>query len=103
MSQESADFWLRPRRHSSYSRWSLIPPHDGDANVTDLSGPYPQIRRSPCGGIDLDDVGSYVLPRLESIGLGGSLAPAEFVASGDTHELERRVRAAVAALSSSKA
>lgn len=72
----------------------------GPAYLREMAGPYPTIRVMASGGIRLDDISSYCLPNVDSIALGGELAPAAAIAKGDWDELRRRAARAVEAWSS---
>ena len=50
----------------------------------------------PSGGIGLDDLAAYRLPAVASIALGGELAPASAIASGDWDDIGRRAARALA-------
>lgn len=69
----------------------------GPDYLRELAGPFPTLRVMPSGGIGLDDLATYRLPSVASIALGGELAPASAVASGDWDEIRRRAARALAA------
>lgn len=69
----------------------------GAAYLRDLAGPFPTLRLMASGGIGLDDVAVYALPNVDSIALGGELAPASAIAKGDWDELRRRAARALEA------
>jgi 2-dehydro-3-deoxyphosphogluconate aldolase/(4S)-4-hydroxy-2-oxoglutarate aldolase len=66
----------------------------GARYLKDLAGPYPQVRLSPSGGISIDDLPSYRLPNVASVGLGSELAPK----GAGLDEITERARRAVAAM-----
>jgi len=68
----------------------------GPEYLRDLAGPYPTLRLMPSGGIGLDDLAAYRLPAVASIALGGELAPASAIASGDWDDIGRRAARALA-------
>ena len=60
-----------------------------------LSGPFPQVRFCPTGGIDADSAASYLaLPNVACVG-GSWLSPAALVASRDWVEIRLRAQAAM--------
>jgi 2-dehydro-3-deoxyphosphogluconate aldolase/(4S)-4-hydroxy-2-oxoglutarate aldolase len=66
-----------------------------------LSGPFPQMRFCPTGGVGLNNLASYLaLPQVICVG-GSWLVPADAIASGDwarVTTLAREAREKVAAL-----
>ena len=73
----------------------------GPPAIKALSGPFPQLRFCPTGGVGLKNLGDYLaLPQVICVG-GSWLVPAEAIASGDWKRiatLAREAREAFAAL-----
>ncbi len=73
----------------------------GPTAIKALSGPFPQLRFCPTGGVGLKNLGDYLaLPQVICVG-GSWLVPAEAIASGDWKRiatLAREAREAFAAL-----
>ena len=70
----------------------------GPAYLKALRGPLPQVRLMPTGGVNLDTAKDFLDAGACALGAGGSLVPAEAVASGDMDsisELARRFAAIV--------
>ncbi|PZU94567.1 MAG: keto-deoxy-phosphogluconate aldolase [Chelatococcus sp.] len=73
----------------------------GPTAIKALSGPFPQLRFCPTGGVGLKNLGDYLaLPQVICVG-GSWLVPADAIASGDWKRiatLAREAREAFAAL-----
>ena len=66
----------------------------GPAALKAISGPLPQIRFCPTGGITADSMSSYLaLPNVLCVG-GSWVAPSELIASGDWAGIEALARSA---------
>lgn len=71
-------------------------PSGGPAWLKGISGPLPDLRFCPTGGVDADNAASYLALR-NVIVVGGSwMAPASLIASGDFGAIARLARQAAA-------
>lgn len=69
----------------------------GTKVIKALSGPFPQLKFMPTGGIGLNNLSEYLsLPMIDAIG-GSWMVPANLVAEGNVDELVKLVKDAVAA------
>jgi 2-dehydro-3-deoxyphosphogluconate aldolase/(4S)-4-hydroxy-2-oxoglutarate aldolase len=51
--------------------------------IKDLSGPFPQIKLVPTGGVSLDNIGSFFAAGVAGVGMGSSLLNKELIAAED--------------------
>jgi 2-dehydro-3-deoxyphosphogluconate aldolase / (4S)-4-hydroxy-2-oxoglutarate aldolase len=71
-------------------------PAGGLAALNALSGPFPQVRYCPTGGISAANAAEWLAhPKVVAVG-GSWVAPASDVSNGDWSAIEQRARAAVA-------
>jgi 2-dehydro-3-deoxyphosphogluconate aldolase / (4S)-4-hydroxy-2-oxoglutarate aldolase len=76
-------------------------PAGGIAALKALSGPFPQVRFCPTGGIGEDDFGEWLaLPNVAAVG-GSWLAPSADIRAGNWAAITERARRAVVKLRSS--
>lgn len=68
--------------------YPAVPP--GPSYLAALRGPFPNVAFAPTGGLDFDDIPSFVQAGAAVIGLGSSL-----IRDGSTHGLRERARRAV--------
>jgi 2-dehydro-3-deoxyphosphogluconate aldolase/(4S)-4-hydroxy-2-oxoglutarate aldolase len=64
----------------------------GPAYLKALSGPLPQIRLMPTGGVNLETAASFLRAGAYALGIGGSLVDPKAVAAGDLANIEKLAR-----------
>jgi 2-dehydro-3-deoxyphosphogluconate aldolase/(4S)-4-hydroxy-2-oxoglutarate aldolase len=62
--------------------------YGGIKAIKALSGPFPNLKFIPTGGIDLDNLAEYVIPQVFSIG-GGWLCDRKLINAGNYEEITR--------------
>lgn len=68
----------------------------GPAHLKALSGPFPQIRLLPTGGVNLNTLSDFVKAGASAVGLGSSLVTKEHLAQGDFAAMKNLAQAYVA-------
>ncbi|KIP52202.1 bifunctional 4-hydroxy-2-oxoglutarate aldolase/2-dehydro-3-deoxy-phosphogluconate aldolase [Leucobacter komagatae] len=71
----------------------------GPAGIRALSGPYPDARFVPTGGVNPGNLGAWFEAGAIAVGAGSELAPAAAVETGDTGAIQARAREFLAAFS----
>ncbi|UNB54451.1 bifunctional 4-hydroxy-2-oxoglutarate aldolase/2-dehydro-3-deoxy-phosphogluconate aldolase [Mycolicibacterium sp. YH-1] len=71
-------------------------PVGGPAYLRAVRGPLPNIPLVPTGGIDIEEVGTYLMAGATAVGLGGALQGDAANPGGDLDALAERARRAVA-------
>lgn len=64
----------------------------GPTYLKALSGPLPQIRMMPTGGVNLDSAAAFLRAGAFALGVGGSLVDPKAVAAGDLSKIETLAR-----------
>ncbi len=75
----------------------------GPAYLKDVSGPLPQVRLIPTGGVSVENAGDYIRAGARAVALGGNLVDEKSVADRDWATITSRARAAVAAVKAARA
>jgi len=75
----------------------------GPQYLKDVSGPLPQIRLIPTGGVSVENAADFIRAGARAVALGGNLVDAKSVAAGDWATITARAQAAVAAVQSARA
>ena len=75
----------------------------GPRYLKDVSGPFPQVKLIPTGGVSLDNAGDFIRAGAIAVALGGNLVNARTVAAGDWTAIEERSGAVVAAVKAARA
>lgn len=60
----------------------------GPAYIKDLKGPFPQIKLCPTGGVNLDNLSSFLKAGASCVGVGGALVKNEFLQEKKWEELK---------------
>ncbi|WP_394941248.1 bifunctional 4-hydroxy-2-oxoglutarate aldolase/2-dehydro-3-deoxy-phosphogluconate aldolase [Psychromicrobium sp. YIM B11713] len=71
----------------------------GPAYLKDLSGPFPELKLFPSGGIDASNAAEYLAAGAFAVACGTSVVPPEVVAAGDWSAIETLAAAFTASLS----
>lgn len=74
----------------------------GPSFFKDVLGPMPQVKLTPTGGIDLDNMGDFLKAGAVFVGVGSSLVDKTLVAQGRWGELSARAARFVAAARSAR-
>jgi 2-dehydro-3-deoxyphosphogluconate aldolase/(4S)-4-hydroxy-2-oxoglutarate aldolase len=69
----------------------------GPSSLKDMLGPMPQVKLTPTGGINLDNLGDFIKAGAVFVGAGSSLVNKQLVAEGKWDELAERAAKFVAA------
>lgn len=75
----------------------------GPAYLKDVSGPLPQVRLIPTGGVSVENAGDFIRAGARAVALGGNLVDEQTVADRDWTTITSRSRAAVAAVNAARA
>lgn len=70
----------------------------GPAYLRDLAGPFPGIRLVPSGGVGADNAAAFLRAGACAVSVGGSVVPADAVASGDHATVAEQVSGLVRTL-----
>ncbi len=70
----------------------------GPRYLKDVSGPLPQVKLIPTGGVSTENAGEYIRAGARAVALGGNLVDAATVANADWSTIAARSRAAVEAV-----
>lgn len=74
----------------------------GPRYLKDVSGPLPQVRLIPTGGVNLENAGDFVRAGASAIAVGGNLVDERIVADQDWTLLTERAQAFVTAVSDAR-
>jgi len=75
----------------------------GPAYLKDVSGPLPQVRLIPTGGVSVENAGDFIRAGARAVALGGNLVDEQTVADRDWTTITSRSRDAVAAVNAARA
>lgn len=75
----------------------------GPSFLKDILGPLPQVRLTPTGGVDLDNLGEFIKAGAAFVGVGSALVDKTLVAEGKWDELADRAAQYVAAAQMARA
>jgi 2-dehydro-3-deoxyphosphogluconate aldolase/(4S)-4-hydroxy-2-oxoglutarate aldolase len=75
----------------------------GPSYLKDILGPMPQVKLTPTGGINLDNLGDFIKAGAVFVGAGSSLVDKKLVAEGKWDELAERAAKFVAAAKAARA
>ncbi len=75
----------------------------GPSYLKDILGPMPQVKLTPTGGINLDNLGDFIKAGAVFVGAGSSLVDKKLVAEGKWDELADRAAKFVAAAKAARA
>ena len=64
----------------------------GPQYLTDLHGPFPQVRLVPSGGVSADNAAAYLAAGAAAVTAGTGVVPPDTVAAADWAEITRRAR-----------
>lgn len=70
----------------------------GPSFFKDVLGPLPQVRLTPTGGVNLENVGDFIKAGASFVGVGGALVNKELVAAGNWDELSALAAKYIAAV-----
>lgn len=70
----------------------------GPSFFKDVLGPLPQVRLTPTGGVNLENVGDFIKAGASFVGVGGALVNKELVAAGKWDELSALAAKYIAAV-----
>jgi len=65
----------------------------GPEYIKALKGPLPQVPLVPTGGVEVDNIGSFMKAGASAVGVGGNLVSKKFLAARDFDGLTRNARA----------
>lgn len=74
----------------------------GPGYIKALLDPLPQVRLAPVGGVDLDNVTSYIQAGAACVGVGSSLVNSKLIAGKDWAALTERARAFIRGVSAGR-
>lgn len=75
----------------------------GPQYLKDVSGPLPQVRLVPTGGVSAENAGEFIRAGARAVALGGNLVDAASVAAGEWQTIAERSRAAIEAVRAARA
>jgi 2-dehydro-3-deoxyphosphogluconate aldolase/(4S)-4-hydroxy-2-oxoglutarate aldolase len=75
--------------------------YGGVKAIKALSGPFPNVRFIPTGGVDLGNLSDFAIPQIFAIG-GGWLCPRKDIKEGNFAHITEVCRESVTALSAAK-
>nr|MBP9015990.1 2-dehydro-3-deoxyphosphogluconate aldolase [Candidatus Atribacteria bacterium] len=61
----------------------------GPGYIKELKGPFPQIKLCPTGGVNLDNLSTFLKAGASCVGVGGALVKNEFIREKKWEELKK--------------
>lgn len=74
----------------------------GPQYLKDVSGPLPQVRLIPTGGVSVENAGDFIRAGARAVALGSNLVDGQSVANKDWATITARARAAVGAVKAAR-
>ena len=71
--------------------------------MKDVSGPLPQVKLMPTGGVTIDNAGEWIRAGAVAVGLGSSLLDAKAIESGRFDLITANARKVVANIAAARA